>query len=348
MLNIFSISIRILITISLLLCLACSGDNPLGPAGQLPEAIGWVEQESPVEGITLTAVDFIDERRGWAVGKNGVIINTRNGGANWYEQQSGTENTLRDVDFVDSRNGWAVGHNGTILYTNDGGRKWVAQFSGTTSRLEEVTFVDRQSGWAAGRSMFVLLRTTDGGDTWTEDTLSQFRMLSNLNFADGNRGRAMLDLRQVVSTTDGGSSWTVLSKPVRGYAWGMSFLDEKYGLIVSTTYETFEGRVDWYDKVFKTVDGGNNWSLVFRRPGGYSFGGKAFIMSRNDILMVSITQIERSTDGGLSWTVQYRPTNSWSIWDATFVSSDIGWAVGRDGLILHTTNGGVTPSTVSE
>lgn len=348
MLNAFSISIRILITIGLLLGLGCSGDNPLGPAGPLPEAIGWVEQESPVEGITLTAVDFIDEGRGWAVGKNGVIINTRNGGANWYEQQSGTDNTIFDVDFVDRRNGWAVGNNGTILYTNDGGRKWVAQNSGTSSRLEEVTFFDSQTGWAAGRSMFVFLRTTDGGQHWIEDSPSDFRMLSNIRFVDEKNGLATLDLGKVVSTNDGGLSWTVLSETPKSYVWGMSFSNDDFGIIASTRYEFFEGRVDWHDRVYQTIDGGNNWSLIYRKRGGSMFGGKVFIIDRENIYVAGGSYIQYSSDGGFSWTRRYRHSDFSSIWDAAFISSEIGWAVGEGGLILHTTNGGVTPPTVSE
>lgn len=345
MLKDFSISLRLLVITGLLLGLACSDDNPLGPSVPLPEAIGWVEQESPAEGRLLTAVDFVDEGRGWAVGENGVILSTRNGGANWYEQQSGTDNTLRDVDFVDRRNGWAVGHNGTILYTNDGGRKWVAQNSGTSSRLEEVTFLDSQTGWIAGRSMFVFLRTTDGGQHWIQDSIPDFRMLSNLSFVDEKNGLAILDLGKVVSSNDGGLSWTVLSETPRRYIWGMSFLNEEYGLIASTRYEIFEGNVGWHDRVYKTLDGGQNWSLIYIKRGGTMFGGKVIIKDRTSIFVAGGPYIQHSSDAGLSWTRQYE-NYSIELWDAVFISSDVGWAVGKDGTILHTTNGGVTPPTV--
>jgi photosystem II stability/assembly factor-like uncharacterized protein len=56
----------------------------------------------------------------------------------------------------------------------DGGANWEWLYPGTDASLSEVVFVDDLHGWAAGRAgewpdyWDVLLRTTDGGDTWTE------------------------------------------------------------------------------------------------------------------------------------------------------------------------------------
>jgi hypothetical protein len=61
-------------------------------------------------GVHFTAVNY-----GWAVGNNGSICKTTDGGANWTNQTSGTTNTLNGVCFVDNSFGWAVGNNGTIL-----------------------------------------------------------------------------------------------------------------------------------------------------------------------------------------------------------------------------------------
>jgi len=41
--------------------------------------------------------------------------------AQWYQQNSGTNETLYGVNFTDSHNGTTVGGNGTILRTADGG-----------------------------------------------------------------------------------------------------------------------------------------------------------------------------------------------------------------------------------
>jgi photosystem II stability/assembly factor-like uncharacterized protein len=78
---------------------------------------------------------------GWAVGNNGTIVHTGDGGANWAAQPGGT-GTLRGVAFVDASNGWAVGDGGTIVHTSDGGAHWAAQPIGTGNFLTGVAFVN--------------------------------------------------------------------------------------------------------------------------------------------------------------------------------------------------------------
>jgi photosystem II stability/assembly factor-like uncharacterized protein len=72
-------------------------------------------------------VTFQDDGRGWVVGDEGTILNTRDGGDTWQAQWGGTNSELHAVTFTDhAQHGWAVGDDGTILSTRDGGRTWVA------------------------------------------------------------------------------------------------------------------------------------------------------------------------------------------------------------------------------
>ncbi|MBM3241900.1 hypothetical protein FJZ31_36985 [Candidatus Poribacteria bacterium] len=70
-------------------------------------------------------VHFVDARNGWAVGEDGVIAHTTDGGVTWTPQNSGTTNSLIGVDFVNANEGWIVGGNGTILHTINGGATWI-------------------------------------------------------------------------------------------------------------------------------------------------------------------------------------------------------------------------------
>ena len=57
-----------------------------------------------------------DGKRGWAVGWNGTILSSQNGGETWQVQTSGTTNHLWSMQFAaDGKRGWAVGDKGTIL-----------------------------------------------------------------------------------------------------------------------------------------------------------------------------------------------------------------------------------------
>ena len=50
------------------------------------------------------------------------------------------------------------------MATSDGGGSWTRQYAGHAN-LDQVDFIDGQHGWAAGGD--TLLRTTDGGASWT-------------------------------------------------------------------------------------------------------------------------------------------------------------------------------------
>jgi len=70
------------------------------------------------------SVDFVNDIKGWAVGENGNIIHSNDGGISWTWQNSGVTEWLTSVDFINEYYGWAVGLNGTILRTIDGGITW--------------------------------------------------------------------------------------------------------------------------------------------------------------------------------------------------------------------------------
>jgi photosystem II stability/assembly factor-like uncharacterized protein len=82
---------------------------------------GWFWQNPLPQGNALLGVSFTDTNRGTAVGKDGTIVRTTDGGATWVTQTSGTTSFLLGVSFTDANTGTAVGQNGTILRTTDGG-----------------------------------------------------------------------------------------------------------------------------------------------------------------------------------------------------------------------------------
>jgi photosystem II stability/assembly factor-like uncharacterized protein len=108
---------------------------------------GWFWQNPLPQGHSLRSIDFADNNTGWAVGTNGTILKTTNGGTHWTLQTSGTTTELRSVDFADNSTGWAVGEVGTILRTTNSGTNWTPQSSGITNWLWEVEFADNSIGW---------------------------------------------------------------------------------------------------------------------------------------------------------------------------------------------------------
>lgn len=89
----------------------------------------WTEVAAPVKS-SLMAVTFRDELQGVAVGLDGVVLTTQDGGASWSTQPSGTREHLFDVAWDGSA--WvAVGDKGVLVSGDASGRAWQA------SRLTE-------------------------------------------------------------------------------------------------------------------------------------------------------------------------------------------------------------------
>jgi hypothetical protein len=81
---------------------------------------------------------FTDPNTGTAVGENGTILRTIDGGATWMVQSSGTRITLTDVLFTDVNTGTVMGENGTILRTTNGGATWTLKTSKTLDACQPI------------------------------------------------------------------------------------------------------------------------------------------------------------------------------------------------------------------
>jgi photosystem II stability/assembly factor-like uncharacterized protein len=86
----------------------------------------WRQSGSVPVQTTLTEVFFVDDRRGWAVGHDALVLHTADAGETWQLQHSAPEHEapLLSVWFEDARRGLAVGAFGLMLETRDGGRSW--------------------------------------------------------------------------------------------------------------------------------------------------------------------------------------------------------------------------------
>src|SRR4051812_15702465 len=59
---------------------------------------GWQWQNPLPQGNSINSIKFAnDKRRGWAVGGDGVVLTTNNGGFEWDEQISSANTTLYSI-----------------------------------------------------------------------------------------------------------------------------------------------------------------------------------------------------------------------------------------------------------
>src|SRR5262245_46540161 len=98
----------------------------------------------------LHAVQFVDKNEGWAVGDEGAIWHTIDGGGHWERQPTGVRASLRSLHFLNPFTGWVVGREelpqggsaGVILFTRDGGLKWHQTSLSALPGLNVVRFLD--------------------------------------------------------------------------------------------------------------------------------------------------------------------------------------------------------------
>ena len=186
----------------------------------------WTQANSPTQ-MLLTGIDFIDDKNGWAVGHDSVILGTEDGGENWriLFEAPGLEKPLLDVVFFDAKHGLVIGAYGLIMRTNDGGETWQEFMIGeidwhfnSINRVGEYVFIAGEAG--------TLVRSSDQGMTWEpleSPYVGSFFGLIEKPVEDGHqiiayglRGHAFL-------SNDLGNSWTELNTGVTTNLLGGAF-----------------------------------------------------------------------------------------------------------------------------
>ncbi len=130
----------------------------------------WTQAKVPTRQL-LTAIAFADDKHGWAVGHDALVLATTDGGENWtvqYEERE-REAPLLDVWFEDDRHGIAVGAYGALIETTDGGKTW----DDISDRLDnEDGFHLNAIAPIEGAGLFIvgemgsLFRSVDLGQSW--------------------------------------------------------------------------------------------------------------------------------------------------------------------------------------
>lgn len=307
--------------------------------------LGWTDDD-------LYAVTSFQGSNFTALGGNGVIVRTSDGGLTWADQRrAATLKDLRSVSFVTAQIGMAVGEDGAIVRTTDGGATWNAGHSGTNDALYGVDFVDPMNGVAVGEGGTVMW-TNDGGSSWAMSQQGSADLF-NVSLLDVNTAVAVGD-RTILWTTDGGAHWMDRSIP--------SVQASIFGVRVTAPNSAFVVGGDGYVAgfVYRTTDGGNTWADVrsadmndyalrdvcFVDPNqGFAVGGGRWPGTSGVIF--------RTTDAGNTWS-QYSTTTLFSpmhtLSAVSFADKQIGVAVGYSvvgsspgrSVVFRTTDGGST------
>jgi len=231
---------------------------------------------------------------------------------------AGTYPGLRGIYALDSDNVWVVGEEGKILNTTNSGTTWSEINCPVIYNLYNVHFINADTGWVGGdnNSITEIMGTTDRGLSWELKTLSSASDYGNydIEFIYGDpseppRGFVSAGLSLVWKTDDYGENWvsTGFGSCGANNLQSICFIDKDEGWFVGEPSATSEVSIAWAV--------GANGNIAY------------------------------STDWGYTWTAQQSGVTC-ELWEVFFVNDDEGWivggGVGLPGVILHTTNGGLT------
>lgn len=278
----------------------------------------WIAQSSGTAEVLL-GVAFTDANHGYAVGTNGVIRVTNNGGASWSAQASGTSSFLRDVYFSDASHGTIVGESGLILRTTDG-TNWTQQTSGTLQHLVHVNFANNDVGLACGQGG-VILKTVDGGVAWTTQNSGTGVELPGVYMLDANTAVAVGFGGTLLRTTNGGASWGSVS--VAGFAADLRSVhfSGSTGVAVSIG-----------GGILRSTNAGQSWSAVSSGTSNDLYS--VHFRDPNTVYAVGTVAVRVSNDAGVTWDISHTTLFDGDLYGVVF-NSAAGWAVGQNGLILH-------------
>ncbi|WP_069234400.1 YCF48-related protein [Burkholderia sp. MSMB175] len=220
--------------------------------------VSWAQSPSPTS-VMLTAVAFADERNGWAVGHDGVILATLDGGATWQRQFDGRQGDaqmlaaaraslerLRAVPNVDEKR---------REQAEDAVASAEQSIAAGPSRpLLGVRFFDAANGFAVG-AFGQLFETGDGGRHWDYigDRLDNGEGLHLNGITLTSDGDVLIaaEAGVVFRSRDRGHTWSRGHTGYNGYLYGVLALPGSVLLAYG-----FKGHA------FRSVDGGQRWTAV--------------------------------------------------------------------------------------
>ena len=121
----------------------------------------WQQASVPVS-VSLVAVQFVDARRGWAVGHFGVVLSTVDGGENWSLQLTGAE--AAEIELTAAQGAKASASDADLAELRMANAERLVA-DGPDKPFLALHFVDANRGVVAG-AYGILFATQDGGTTW--------------------------------------------------------------------------------------------------------------------------------------------------------------------------------------
>lgn len=302
----------------------------------------WLELSSGTAN-DLREIFFPVADTGYAVGMNGTIVKTVDGGNNWESQSTGYSVDFNELYFLSAEEGWVVGDSGIICKTTDGGDNWACIFLPGAANINlHAVYAHNSNDLLIGGQDFngpnqgYLATSDNGGTTWNPSAFETYVWdvdIKKIGMVNATTGYAATR-GYVLKTTDSGATWQI-TDTASVHAGTMFVLLEDLAFFPDndTVYTC-----GWYGGYFgTTVNAADEWNhnedyqnynMDFLNPQVGYIGGWC--------------HIHKTTDGGETFTDvggSMAPVFC-DIFSIDFTDEMIGYACGYGGKIFKTTTGG--------
>ena len=257
-------------------------------AGKLnAQTVTVLEQGKPT---SLRGLSVVNDSIAWVSGSHGYIAETLNGGKTWnWMQVKGYEKAdFRDIEAFSAKEAiiMSSGTPALVLKTTDGGNSWQLKYKNadTAYFFDAMDFANKRHGLILGdpiKNKFLLMETTDGGETWSHFRNEPVALPGEACFAAS--GTCLRANDKMIYIASGGTAsrlisclfkdefWKYIDLPVtHGKASTGAFslaLGQKEGIITGGNYSNDKAR-DSLVSYFSTHTG-NMISIITNQPSGF-------------------------------------------------------------------------------
>jgi len=221
----------------------------------------------------------------------------------WQTYQTPANVRFQDVCAVDQNIIWACGANGTVVKTTNGGQNWSVYYVYQhAALLGHISAVDNNYAWVAGDTNFrKVYRTTDGANSWIQQSYSQPYFINNIHFFNVNTGIFLRDPLTPPSndtagffiTRNGGLNWYRSPNPPR-----TTLLNDNCMFALDTNFVCFTNN----QFLYKLTNGLDNVWQKIQVVSGPFVNNAYFINSQTGYVGQWDFKMHKTIDGGLSWS----------------------------------------------
>ncbi len=291
----------------------------------------------------VQAVHFVSKTTGYLLLADGSVLKTTDSGDSFSKQTAipGTTASAtpggaiaKDILFTGPDSGIAfvgTGATSAAFVTTDAGISWkpLTIPAGSVDRLYRFSAT---TIFAIGNA--TLLRSDDGGATFTKQAFGAGQTLTSIGCVDPNLCLITTAKGELNRTTDGGATATPITASSVPLA-GAAFASAARAVAVGAAGQTVVSN-----------DAGINYTAI-----GGDIGGSFFGVRRGPVPTAAFApgakgQIAMTVDAGATWKVANVSTSA-DILDTSWSDAKVGYALDIRGGLFRTLNGGTTWQTLN-